>query len=194
MAIGSDEWKPYKIGTFGENNELSRLNVGDKVYIRAVAAGNSRMAISNSSYYNFVTTGKIAASGNINTLLNPDPEAEVSLAGKDFCYSNLFNNCKYLTHAPALPATTLANYCYDEMFANCTSLEKAPELPAKTLTDGCYEGMFEYCSALKAAPTLHATTLANGCYMNMFIRCSSLTQAPALPATKMSSYCYSNMF
>ena len=132
LATGSDEWKSYTIGTFGENNELRGLNVGDKVYIRAVAAGNSRMAISNSSYYNFVTTGKIAASGNINTLLNPNPEAEVSLAGKDFCYSNLFNNCKYLTHAPALPATTLANYCYDEMFANCTSLEKAPELPAKT--------------------------------------------------------------
>ena len=187
--LNDGNWTSYNIGS-----TIELTNVGDKVYMRAVAARNSRMAISNSSYYNFVTTGKIAASGNINTLLNPDPEAEVSLAGKDFCYSNLFNNCKYLTHAPALPATTLANYCYDEMFANCTSLEKAPELPAKTLTDGCYEGMFEYCSALKAAPTLHATTLANGCYMNMFIRCSSLTQAPELPATTLADWCYSYMF
>ena len=194
LAAGSDEWKPYTLGTFGQNNELSGLNAGDKVYMRAVAAGNSRMAISDSSYYNFITTGKIAASGNINTLLNPDPEYEVSLAGKDFCYSNLFYNCKYLTQAPVLPATTLANYCYYEMFSNCTSLEKAPELPAKTLTDGCYEGMFNYCSALKVAPTLHATTLANGCYMNMFIRCSSLTQAPALPATTLADWCYSYMF
>ena len=36
LAASSDGWKPYTIGTFGENNELRGLNVGDKVYMRAV--------------------------------------------------------------------------------------------------------------------------------------------------------------
>ena len=90
MAASSDGWKPYTIGTFGENNELSGLNVGDKVYMRAVAAGNSRMGTSSSNYHKFVMTGRIAASGNINTLLNPDPTTDVSLEGKDYCYSGMF--------------------------------------------------------------------------------------------------------
>ena len=112
MAASSDEWKPYTIGTFGENNELSGLNVGDKVYIRAVAAGNSKMGTDSSNYHKFVMTGKIAASGNINTLLNPDPNADVSLEGKDYCYYGMFLNCSSLTQAPELPATTLSNGCY----------------------------------------------------------------------------------
>ena len=90
MAARSDEWKPYTIGTFGENNELSGLNVGDKVYMRAVAAGNSRMGTSSSNHHKFIMTGRIAASGNINTLLNPDPNADVSLEGNDWCYCGLF--------------------------------------------------------------------------------------------------------
>ena len=87
MAASSDDWKPYTIGTFGENNELRGLNVGDKVYMRAVAAGNSRMGTSSGNYHKFVMIGKVAASGNINTLLNPNPNTDVSLEGKDYCYS-----------------------------------------------------------------------------------------------------------
>ena len=58
--------------------------------MRAVSAGNSRMGISYNGYHKFVMTGRIAASGNINTLLNPDPNANVSLAGKDYCYYYMF--------------------------------------------------------------------------------------------------------
>ena len=58
--------------------------------MRAVAAGNSRLGNNYENYYTFVMSGKIAASGNINTLLNPDPNADVSLAGKDYCYHNMF--------------------------------------------------------------------------------------------------------
>ena len=47
----------------------------------------------------------------------------------------MFYNCKSLTTAPALPATTITNACYSSMFYNCSSLTTAPaELPAKTLT------------------------------------------------------------
>ena len=55
------------------------------------------------------------------------------------CYKEMFSNCKFLTTAPELPATTLGNLCYSSMFASCTSLVAAPELPATTLAEDCYE-------------------------------------------------------
>ena len=176
LAAGSDEWKPYTIDTFGQNNELSGLNVGDKVYMRAVPAGNSRMGTSSSNYHKFVMTGRIAASGNINTLLNPDPNADVSLEGKDRCYYHIFYRCSSLTQAPELPATTLASYCYQSMFTSCSSLTQAPELPATTLAKGCYYYMFSYCTSLTQAPELLATKLARNCYFYMFENCEQFSE------------------
>ena len=161
--------------------------------MRAVAAGNSRMGTGYDICHKFVMTGKIAASGNVNTLLNPDPNAEVSLAEKNFCYCSMFRGCKSLTQSPELPATTLASYCYFSMFSECSSLTKAPALPATTLAGDCYDSMFSRCSSLTQAPALPATTLADYCYFNMFNGCS-LTQAPELPATTLASRCYSDMF
>ena len=85
-------------------------------------------------------TGKIAASGNINSLLEENEETArtISLEGKNYCYNGMFNGCTSLTTAPELPATTLANNCYSMMFWNCTSLTQAPELPATTLAERCY--------------------------------------------------------
>ena len=85
-------------------------------------------------------TGRIAASGNVNSLLEEDEATArtMSLAGKNNCYINMFKECSSLTTAPELPATTLANNCYDSMFKGCKSLTQAPELPATTLANGCY--------------------------------------------------------
>ena len=63
----------------------------------------------------------------------------------------MFENCTYLTQAPALPATTLATDCYGEMFRDCTNLTKAPDLPATTLASGCYFSMFRDCTSLTQA-------------------------------------------
>lgn len=112
----------------------------------------------------------------------------------DYCYCNMFYGCTSLEVAPALPATTLANYCYNNMFARCSALTTAPTLPAMTLADNCYNNMFSYCTSLKVAPALPATTLANDCYSNMFDNCTSLTTAPELPATTLANSCYSKMF
>ena len=185
--LNDGNWTSYEI-----DSTIGLTNVGDKVYMRAVADGNSRMGTDYSNYHKFVMSGKIAASGNINTLLNPN--VDVSLEGKDYCYFRMFYNCSSLTQSPALPATTLASRCYFHMFNGCTSLKSAPELPATTLASDCYNNMFSDCSSLTQAPELPATTLANSCYYDMFSGCSSLTQAPELPATTLASYCYSYMF
>lgn len=95
-----------------------------------------------------------------------------------YCMS--FKDCKALTRAPDLPATTLAEYCYAGMFSGCTSLVSAPELPATTLAEYCYSSMFSYCYSLKSAPNLPATTLVKGCYNSMFSDCSNLKSVTAL--------------
>ena len=109
-----------------------------------------------------------------------------------YCMS--FKDCKALTRAPDLPATTLAEYCYAGMFSGCTSLVSSPELPATTLAQRCYESMFSGCTSLVSAPELPATTLAQRCYESMFSGCTSLVSAPELPATTLAENCCNNMF
>ena len=183
-ADGSN-WLVFTPGT----TKITLTNVGDKVYFR----GNNRTVSESSSiYYKFVMSGKIAASGNIMSLL--DKTCQSTTIPNDYCYYNMFYNCKSLTTAPALPATTLANDCYENMFMGCTSLTTAPALPATTLANDCYSYMFSGCKSLTTAPALPATTLATFCYSYMFRGCTSLTTAPALPATTLASNCYKYMF
>ena len=144
-------------------------------------------------HYYFSMTGKIAASGNLNTLLKADGSV-LDLIGRKNCYYKLFSGCTALTQAPELPATTLTDYCYYSMFEGCTSLTAAPELPATTLTDYCYSNMFQNCTSLTQAPKLPATTLALDCCRSMFKNCESLKQAPELPSKMIAIWCYYGMF
>ena len=137
----------------------------------------------------------VRCDGNIETLLDyTTVEAGEHPMMAVGCFGGLFNGCTSLTHAPTLPATTLADYCYAYMFQGCTNLTQAPTLPATTLADYCYDYMFQGCTSLTQAPTLPATMSARYCYNGMFSNCTSLTQAPALPATTLANYCYQVMF
>ena len=185
-STDGNTWSPFVVGT----TTVTLANIGDKMYVRATSAGNIRIGSSMPDYNKFVMTGKISASGNVNTLLEQNGNATLT----SYCYNSMFYNCSSLTSAPELPATTLTFGCYSNMFFGCTSLTQAPELPATTLADNCYNGMFEDCLSLTTAPKLPATTLAEGCYANMFYGCSSLTQAPELPATTLATECYYGMF
>ena len=96
---------------------VTLANIGDKMYMRATSAGNSE--ICNMEGQNqFNMTGKIAASGNLDTLLDQNGNATLN----DHCYYRLFGDCSSLTTAPDLPATELAVGCYQEMFQNCSNL------------------------------------------------------------------------
>ena len=214
-STDGNTWTDYS-WTDKTGNTLTLANIGDKVYMRAKTE-NQTIGSSNTDYYKFVMTGKIAESGNIQTLLKSDGSrtdapaycyknlfndcqslttaqklwATTLYAG---CYSNMFSGCTSLTTAPALPATTLASNCYNSMFNGCTSLISAPVLPATTLAIFCYRSMFANCKSLTTAPELPETTLANNCYQSMFSGCTSLTTAPVLPATTLASNCYNSMF
>ena len=175
------EWQIYTLGT-----TITLANIDDWVEMR-----NTGLQPNTGSGHQFVMTGKIAASGNIQYLLDKTGEL---LSVSSSCYSRLFFLCTSLTTAPSLPATTLAYGCYNGMFHLCTSLTTAPALPATTLAENCYNSMFEGCTSLTTAPSLPATTLAYGCYSSMFRGCTSLTTAPSLPATTLTDGCYYFMF
>jgi hypothetical protein len=159
-----EEWSTYTFTMMSKGPTIELTNVGDYVRFQNT---KEQLSTSTSNYVQFKMTGKIAASGNIQSMLN------YSTSCIPYCYYNMFYNCTSLTSAPELPATTLATECYQFMFQGC-SLTTAPELPATNLAAGCYDSMFYRCTNLTVAPTLPATTLATECYQFMFNGCTSL--------------------
>ena len=168
-STNGSSWTHYNIG-----DVITVPNEGGKVYFAAVRS-NYTLASSPSDFYKFVTTGEFEASGNVNSLLEEDPNIArtLSLEGRNFCYAYLFSNAA-LTTAPELPATTLAYGCYAMMFNNCSLLTQAPVLPTEGLAEFCYYYMFENCTALTQAPELPAYQLVDSCYAYMFQGCTSL--------------------
>ena len=140
VSVNGLDWYAFTPG----NTTVTLVNVGDKVYFRG---DNTTVSESSSIYYKFVMTGKIAASGNIMSLL--DKTFQSTTISNNYCFCNMFHGCTSLTTAPALPATTLGNYCYASMFHGCTSLTTAPALPATTLMNCCYYYMFYGCTSLQ---------------------------------------------
>ncbi|MGI6496217.1 MAG: hypothetical protein ACOX5G_09040 [Kiritimatiellia bacterium] len=178
-------------------NGATAANNGSGVYkLYLCGLDNRRITGSLTSSPWLITAGNpVACSGNIEALLD-----YATVSGGEHppmdpcCFARLFENCKRLTHAPALPATALAPNCYDTMFYGCSGLTQAPALPATTLANTCYAYMFYACTSLTQAPALPATTLANECYWNMFKSCTGLMQAPALQATTLAPRCCLGMF
>ena len=184
---GGQTWTPFTVGS----TTITLANAGDKVYFAAGEGGNDTISSSLENMTRFVMTGRVAASGNVMSLLNAESPGDTV---GSCCFAALFGECTALTTAPKLPATTLAENCYYSMFYGCTALTTAPELPATTLAPFCYHQMFAECTALTTAPELPATTLAPYCYQAMFRECTALTTAPELPATTLAPYCYHEMF
>ncbi|MBE6332382.1 MAG: hypothetical protein E7070_08780 [Bacteroidales bacterium] len=180
-------WYTYTPGT---TSAIELANAGDKVYFRA-ANTNSTFCANTSSYYNFVLTGSVAASGNIMSLLD---KTCVQTSLPQGAFAMLFNGCSTLTSAPKLPATTIPADGYRGMFLGCSALAKAPALPATTLGTYCYSAMFQDCTSLTEAPALPASVMETGCYQYMFLRCTNLTKAPVLASTSLASWCYRAMF
>ena len=130
-STDGNTWSPFEVGT----TTVTLANIGDKMYMRATSAGNTGMGCYSVDYYGFIynrfmMTGKISASGNVDTLLDQNGNTTLTFG----CYYGLFEYCTSLTTAPELPATTLADYCYNGMFQGCLSLTTAPTI--KTYTSG----------------------------------------------------------
>ena len=188
-------WAQFTVG--GE--PITLAHIGDKVWIKAGAGGNTGLSKSTSAYEYFTLSGKVAASGNVMSLL--DGEEQVASISSDYALASVFYNCTALTSAPTLPATTLAANCYSHMFQGCTALTSAPALPATTLALSCYSSMFQGCTNLTSVPSFPAVSLlpdvtsrSESPYGAMFRGCTALTEPPALPSEYLCPYCYYQMF
>ena len=167
-------WSPFVVGT----TTVTLANIDDKMWLRATST-NSKMASSYDSSYNyFVMTGQIAASGNINSLLNgQDPDAVTT--APMYAYPNLFRGCTALVDATdlMLPSTTASTNCYGHgMFRNCTNLVGGPTIMATNLLSISYtaENMFNGCSSL-ASVKIYAT----GSSWNSMATSNWMTGVPA---------------
>ena len=161
---------------------------GDKGDLRLRGTNSKGTASSWSAYstITFTENAPVACTGDIRTLLDWSNYNKVETQNAKFC--NLFDDCRVLTSAPELPATSLAEYCYRGMFKGCTNLTSAPVLPATTLADACYSSMFHGCTNLTSAPKLSAEKLADACYANMFYNCKKLSTVTMLaPASEINS-------
>ena len=87
------DWLTYNI-----NTEIELTNIGDYVQFQNA---NTQLSTSYDDYVQFKMTGKIAASGNIQSML------DYSHSCTDWCYKYMFYGCISLTSAPELPASEL---------------------------------------------------------------------------------------
>lgn len=105
-------WTNYNIINNYTGEILTLENIGDKIYFRATDTNLTMGDCVEGS--RFVMTGKLAANGNIMSLLDKtmtknDLTNEYDGQGT---FRGLFFNCSSLTKAPKLPWTTLATNCY----------------------------------------------------------------------------------
>lgn len=144
----SGVWESYTIGT-----TITLTEVGDSVQFQN---RNTELTHNKQDYVRFALTGKIAASGSIQSMLN------YSDSCSDWCFWGLFMNNTALTSAPELTASHLAFRCYSSMFEGDSNVTKAPVLNAEDLKPECYSSMLH--SSGITSISLPAKGLVTACY------------------------------
>lgn len=143
-STDGSNWSTYTIW-----NTITLSNIWDNVYWRNTSTTDTGFSTSAAAKYQFVMTGNISASWDINYLLNKNSTTTVP----DFAFRELFTSCAALVSCPRLPATSIWVQSYNNMFNSCTGLKTLPKLPATTLKDYSYWGMFYGCSNIKISAT-----------------------------------------
>ena len=198
-SLNGAPWQAYTTG-----NTIS-LNEGDELRMRA-ATVNNNLASNANNYHNFVMTGKVAASGDLQSLFDSTLHNRVA-ANMRF----LFQNCTSLVVPPYSSATTwtgendglykgsgivramkmTALYCnrssFYEWYKNCTALVDAspmdctqvqPQLP--TGLHSTFSGMCYGCTAMISPPKItidNNTAQMYYCFTSAFRGCTALVDA-----------------
>ena len=189
-----------------DNLEIN-LKSKDKIRLRCIFNGNTKLN-KYKSYLTFSSNDQLDAyaginvSGDIQSLSAGDDFKNQNnlatfaarlFAGKNwtfnglvlssknlsqYCYSNMFYNCKNLVKVPELPAETLQDYCYSNMFSSCTGLTKTGQLSWTNTANRCCEYMFKGCTGLtEVSDTIFSNNvnLTSECYYGMFENCTNIT-------------------
>lgn len=138
--------------TSATGTAITLANIGDKVWYRSADDNTTNYITNTSNYFQFAMSGKIMASGNVNSLIDKTCTMTRFVNINEWSSINLFGlflDCTALLTPPKLPASFLSAGCYQSMFQGCSSLEVAPELPATSFNTDCYAQMFYGCSSIK---------------------------------------------
>lgn len=178
------EWQHITADGTHTFDTLTLTAVGDRVYLRGDnpdGLGTMPEGAGMPFLSHFDMTGKIAAGGNIMSLLDKDAGmTEIPAYGFTLLFGDVYgeNPNTSLTTAAAMPAvTTIGEGGCDGMYNECTSLTSAAAMPAvTTIGDGGCGGMYSGCTALTAAAAMPAVTtigeygcaeMYSGCIFNM---------------------------
>lgn len=187
-STDGNTWSNYTIGS-----TLTLANVDDKIMFKGT---NSKFSTAErSNYYQFAMTGKIAASGMVDSLLNGENPANSVPA---YGFNRLFNNCTSLTTAPEIKALTLNTFSLKDMFNGCTNLRSA-HMPEATNVSGnyCLNSLFYGCSSLTSVTGefKSAWTINQGSCEKIFMNCTALTEGPTINCVPLDQpAAFSNVF
>lgn len=186
----ANNFKPYL--TFSSNDQLDAytgINVSG--YIQSLSAGDDFKNQNNLATFasrlfsgkNWTFNGIVLSSKNLS----------------QYCYSNMFYNCKNLVVVPELPATDLKNYCYSNMFSGCTRLTKTGQTLWTNTANRCCEYMFMGCTGLTdISDTIFSNNvnLTTECYWGMFQDCTNISSVTIYKKTLPDSAdgCFGRMF
>ena len=180
LQYSTDEgasWGNFPIGT-----AVTIPTAGGSIMLKGV---NNRFTDQLQSYHHFVMTGRIAAEGDITSLLN-GIGGDHPLGNYEFCRA--FENCAALTTPPDLPSNIVKFYSYASMFYNCASLREPPELGARILGTGSeFQHMFAGCTALTKSPDIMIETLKYETLSGMFSGCTNLSYIKVMIVEPFSS-------
>lgn len=183
-STDGETWQEWQHTTAEGTHTFDTLTltaVGDRVYLRGDnpnGLGTMPEGAEMPLFSHFEMTGKIAAGGNIMSLLDKSAEmTEIPAFGFILLFGDTTeeNPNTALTDAAAMPAVTTigTNGCY-AMYSSCTSLTSASAMPAVTNigAEGC-SAMYYGCTALVAAADMPVLTTIcdNGCGF-MYVVCT----------------------
>lgn len=189
-SLNGAPWQSYTIG-----NTIS-LNEGDELRWRA-ATTNSTFATSASSYYNYVMTGSLNGSGDLQSLIDSTLHNRTAANMR-----YLFQNCTSLIEPPFSSATNwpLEN---DGLYKG-SGITRAMKMTALYCNRSSFAEWYMNCASLTDASPMDCTQVhpqtAQGfeaTFSGIFRNCQNLTNAPRITindTTAQIYYCFSNSF
>lgn len=177
ISFDGNTWTPYTLGT-----TLTLAKAKDKVYFAAREGyTNGYFATSDQSFKQFYGTGRIAAYGDILSLIKNDLSITTVTQARGFV--RLFMDCSFLTRLPAIGITDFnATDIGNSLFWNCTNARYAGKLGLIYGRNySAYNQLYKNCSNLLVCPNVTTTTATYGYDFSSLCRdCSELVIGPKL--------------
>ena len=158
------------------------LGINDKMYFYG-----ENPKINNEGF--LMTGGDVNVGGDITCLLT---KAGGQIAGGEYVFYHLFNNCTALKNADDLviPLKEIGQWGMNGMFNGCRGLEHARfSVNIINASSLCFGALFYDCTSLIDSPSFTCTSATDRSFQYAFYGCRNLTSAPSLYSiTSISNY------